>query len=791
MSASASASASKYLQETGVCNLLSSFFTDLLGQNTLPSFPYPELLRRIRMMEGRRQEDQNDKKGSPPDLSLPTSLGVCCLKEDPAVWGLPQVLRGVDPSAVASLRSVQQAAERCLAAGSMSAAGKGHRVSVWVATLGDSVWSGRLLGPSLLWGPLQQSVEVNVEAAHFERAVDYFAAVVLADAHMAAGAGEHHESSQVGDILLQSVTISTPARRKGQQDMVRVWTPQDLSHSQDMFVREIKAGIPINAEISMDLFFAPCRDENSNMHSLAAFYRIHRTYTLHYRSHVGVKSFTRYPMRCLTRGIFFSKDEAQAYTSVYTEQSSTIASAIISEHQWLRQNVMSNMKSGDLVEAFASALRAALLVSGDDDKNDSLLRDIARVCGGAASEFRSFRYRCQTILGLAALLNRATDGSQPFKWWREQLRSEVWLWRSQLAREHLRADTFSDIMVLAPWVEQRLSLREHADVPTVPDYLLGGCDGATSDFVLRLTDVEVWAHAVYLSLAHDAAQMCSHTHVLARERQEEDLGILDSPSPPPALITALSWIMKLKAEEAEKDALSPARDKAPKKMLNTGLGGFFGIRSGHGTTQHTQGQGVTHEVTPELADLSLNLPDPLPVSVKATTLKTLQLSYIPESVAVEGCLFQYVIDHRLDSYPMRTLLNICLGPVPLTPFASWANSLAPLALQDCLGCHSPGCAEGLISPSTEMQCSSEPGAKVADSWAVWRLPGGSEHEPEACGSWPAIATVASAAAFWRLVDQVPHFPPIPSVPADSFINIELGCGICGSTLLGLTAERYD
>jgi hypothetical protein len=100
-----------------------------------------------------------------------------------------------------------------------------------------------------------------------------------------------------------------------------------------VFVREVKAGIPSQACYTLELLFLHSNTSNSSssnsnsssssnrskgaagMHS--SIVRVHRTYTLHYRSDSAVRSFAPYACHALTDGIFCSKGEAEGYTALF------------------------------------------------------------------------------------------------------------------------------------------------------------------------------------------------------------------------------------------------------------------------------------------------------------------------------------------------------------------------------------------------------------------------------------------------------------------------------------------
>jgi hypothetical protein len=94
-----------------------------------------------------------------------------------------------------------------------------------------------------------------------------------------------------------------------------------------VFVREVKAGIPSQACYTLELLYLHTNTASSSSSSSSSsksksathssIVRVHRTYTLHYRSDSAVRSFAPYACHALTDGVFCRKGEAEGYTALF------------------------------------------------------------------------------------------------------------------------------------------------------------------------------------------------------------------------------------------------------------------------------------------------------------------------------------------------------------------------------------------------------------------------------------------------------------------------------------------
>ena len=210
-----------FSRSTQMQQTIDEYFKTLLGADDLPSFPYTALIRRLRVMEVQPRlfrslaQDETRLATLVQPLTTVPASALCCPTGHSHVWGLPHITQLVSSSAFAATRHMHDALEGQLAACKLGAAGGGsdYRLSVWTALRGPTVLVGSL--HTAPWSPLLVAVEVEVRAVQFERAVDSFADLILADVAAA--------NSASASMLVLRLTVVTPARKQGGADTVRTW----------------------------------------------------------------------------------------------------------------------------------------------------------------------------------------------------------------------------------------------------------------------------------------------------------------------------------------------------------------------------------------------------------------------------------------------------------------------------------------------------------------------------------------------------------------------------------------
>ncbi|KAG5175731.1 hypothetical protein JKP88DRAFT_265698 [Tribonema minus] len=174
--------------EVGMQDVVEDYFIVLLQGDELPHDPYPDLVRRVRVMELQPRLFRSLKADAArlaavtheTDASQ-SSSGIVCPRGYSGAWGLPHVMRHVNAKAFDALRELHAQVEVQLPATRTTSLWQAPdcRIGATVALCGPQVWRGGLLLDG--GGPLALSVDVEVRGPSLERAAQAPARVVVAE----------------------------------------------------------------------------------------------------------------------------------------------------------------------------------------------------------------------------------------------------------------------------------------------------------------------------------------------------------------------------------------------------------------------------------------------------------------------------------------------------------------------------------------------------------------------------------------------------------------------------------
>ena len=339
---------SDYLKSAGIDSALQAAVTELMRPDELPENPFPQLASSLARHELHYALWPAMRPASAL-LSVPESAGKGRGRSDEVrhaagcfeLWGLGELVRATDPAVGES--HAHWALMASLAAGSEQSMDE-YWVKRVVAVAGDWAYLGRLLPhPSTL----QLLVEVVVTGKVREAALNLFVDHIMEDFYgLVDGRAPHPK--ELRPCILEGVYIEKAARNRqgephgeaAQAARPERWTLNRVERSKDGFIQEVKSAVVAKRQVWVEFLAvmvesdAAAAPESSasdsgrisvvSMRSSEAvegiprYVRCRRTYTFHYEgSDSDTESFGRHRHEASYSGLFFARQDAEFYTSLF------------------------------------------------------------------------------------------------------------------------------------------------------------------------------------------------------------------------------------------------------------------------------------------------------------------------------------------------------------------------------------------------------------------------------------------------------------------------------------------
>jgi hypothetical protein len=258
----------------------------------------------------------------------------------------------------------------------------GLDVKVMTSIIGSCIYYGKINGNL---SELEVNHDYLVTEANFEKITIALSNHILLIVKSVKSASEG---------IVDGIYIATPARNAGEEGEPQAFKLKDLQSKTDInrYVNAVKAAIVGKRRIYIKCIY------RTSMDGKVKYLRVTRYFTLYQRDGANIRSFAFYPCDSLVRGVFWSKEQALLYMSLYQEPS--IEQIYAFSAPFLAQLRIKIKEAIEMKSEF-EAYRMLITLIAIENKSEAYIPDIRRALNGSAPKFHA---RVEEILVLVEMI---------------------------------------------------------------------------------------------------------------------------------------------------------------------------------------------------------------------------------------------------------------------------------------------------------------------------------------------------------------------------------------------------